>query len=279
MYFHELTGGVVRQRLGVGEEYVVDGMLAFGVFDRFADTIVKDVGRHAGRHGLDVSFQAVEESSYAHAVEVLAGSTRDRHPPRRLWLVPVMGTAVMAYYAHAACLLGARAIVHAGSVGGLTAGMATGDVVVPDGVVGNDSAALYARHGPRGVVAGRGGPRLVPDPALAVALAARLGELKADLTLWRGETTTCEMLGAETARDVAAWAGAGFAGVEMEAAVVCAVGEAFGVPAAAAMYVADCLVDGHHFYHDGYDDSRVVRRDARQLVAGAALDVLLDVLG
>ena len=281
MYFHELTGDVVRRRLGVDDQYVVDGVLAFGVFDRYAGSIVRDVARHGEQQGLDVAMQPIEVTEYSHAVEVVAGRGG---VIRRLWLVPVMGTAMMAYYVHLACLLEARAIVLGGSVGGLAAGMATGDIVVPTSMVGNDNALLYARHSAPSTVPARGSglprdsARQVPDAGLGSALAERLAVLQPEVTIWRGETTTCEMLGAETARDVAEWAAAGFVAVEMEAAVVCAVGRAFGVPAAAAFYVADCLVDGHHLYHAAYGESRTVRRDARRLVAAAAVDVLLDTL-
>jgi len=83
------------------------------------------------------------------------------------------------------------------------------------------------------------------------------------------------MIGAETSQDVADWSAAGFRAVEMEAAVVCAVGAAFGVPAAAAIYVADCLISGETVFHPTYADSRSVRSTSRAAVVGAAFDALL----
>ena len=87
------------------------------------------------------------------------------------------------------------------------------------------------------------------------------------------------MIGAETAQDVASWSAAGFRAVEMESAVVCAVAAAFGVPAAAAIYVADCLISGETVYHPRYAQSRSIRSSSRAAVVGAAFDVLLGATG
>lgn len=283
MYFQEFTGTAVRERLGVDEGYVVDAFLGFGIFDRYAATIVRDVERHAHRIGHPITVAPVEAVEYSHAYQIIGGSPAASGSQYRIWLVPVMGTAVMAYYAHAACVLGARALVLGGSAGGLLDGMATGDFIVPTAAVGNDSATLYARHAPSTSTAWTAtalGPRLVPDSSLTGVLATGLSRGCGDAArVWTGETVTCEMLGAETADDVRAWAEQGFVGVEMETAVVCAVGAAFGVPAAAAQYVADCLVDGHHFFHAAYADSRQTRRQARGAVVGAAFDAIWKVLG
>jgi purine-nucleoside phosphorylase len=274
MYFGEISAPVVRQRLRVDEDYGLDGVLGFGVFDRTADPIVADLTAHAARQGVELTIRAITEPMYSHAVEVLVGTSSG---PRRLWLVPVMGTALMAYYMHMGCVLGARALVLAGSAGGLAEGMSVGDLVVPDVVTGNDSAALYSRHGREGTRIGAHGPELTPDKDLASALAGRLRVLHPEPPVWRGATVTCEMMGAETAQDVANWSAAGFRAVEMEAAVVCAVGDAFHVPAAAAIYVADCLISGETVFHPRYGDSRSVRHSSRAAVIGAAFDALLGV--
>ena len=271
MYFGEIPPAVVRERLHVDDHYTVAGLLGFGILDRAADRLLADLTSHAGARGLELTVRAVDAPTFGHAVDVVAHLPGG---PRRLWLVPVMGAAMMAYYAHMACLLGAQALVLAGSAGGLASGMAVGDVVVPSLVTGNDNAALYARHGRDGVQQGPHGPQVIPDPRLADALAARLQDLLPGTRLWRTETVTCEMFGAETTGDVARWSAAGFGAVEMEAAVVCAVAAAFDVPAAAAVYVADCLVSGETVYHSTYAGSRAVRTASRRAVLGAAFDVL-----
>lgn len=272
MYFGEISAPLVRQRLGVDDDYDVVGVLGFGVFDRAADPVVADLVAHAARQGLELTIRNLTQPMYSHAVEVVAVTPSG---PRRLWLVPVMGTALMAYYMHMGCVLGARALVLGGSAGGLAAGMAVGDLIVPDVVTGNDSSAFYSRHGVGGTRTGLHGPEVAPDKDLASALARRLQALRPAARLWRGTTVTCEMIGAETSQDVARWSAAGFRGVEMEAAVVCAVGAAFGVPAAAAIYVADCLISGETVFHPRYAESRSVRHSSRAAVVGAAFDVLL----
>ena len=273
MYFGEIPPAVVRRRLHVDDDYTLSGLLGFGVLDRAAGPVLADLTQHANNRGIEVTAQPLEAPTFAHALDVVAHLPTG---PRRLWLAPVMGTAMMAYYAHMACLLGAEALVLAGSAGGLAEGMVVGDLVVPPQVTGNDNAALYARHGRDGVQQGPHGPQVTPDPRLADALAARLQDLLPETRLWRTDTVTCEMIGAETAADVAGWSAAGFAAVEMEAAVVCAVAAAFDVPAAAAVYVADALVSGETVYHPTYVDSRAVRSASRRAVVGAAFDVLLD---
>src|SRR4051812_29725765 len=171
MYFGEIPPSVVRRRLHVDDDYSVSGLLGFGVFDRAADPVLAELTAHAGRRGIPLRVQPVGAPMFSHALDVVADLPAG---PRRLWVVPVMGTAVMAYYAHLACLLGAQSLVLAGSAGGLAAGMVVGDLVVPREVTGNDSAALYARHGRDGVRQGPHGPQLSADPGLGDALAARL---------------------------------------------------------------------------------------------------------
>lgn len=272
MYFGEIPPATVRERLAVDDDYEVAGVLGFGIFDRVAESIVADLTAHAEAQGIELTMHPVAAPMFSHVVEVVVTTPSG---PRRLWLVPVMGTAVMAYYAHMGCLLGARALVLAGSAGGLAPGMGVGDLVVPSQVTGNDSAALYARHSPGGARFGDHGPQLEPDPALAAGLEARLRVLHPAAPVWRSPSVTCEMFGAETAEDVARWSAAGFVAVEMEAAVICAVAAAFGVPAAAAIYVADCLADGETVYHPTYGRSRAIRHASRRAVLGAALDTLL----
>jgi purine-nucleoside phosphorylase len=276
VYFGEIPPAVVRQRLGLGDGYTVDGVLGFGVFDRAADPVLADLTAHVDRSGVEVVLTPVTAAMFSHAVDLVATTPTG---PRRLWLVPVMGSAMMAYYLHMGCLLGARALVLGGSAGGLAEGMAVGDLVVPPVITGNDSTALYSRHSEAGTRTGPHGPRIEPDGALASDLAVRLRALHPAAPLWRSETVTCEMFGAETGDDVARWSAAGFGAVEMEAAVVCAVGAAFRVPAAAAIYVADCLISGETVYQTTYGDSRAVRHASRLYVIGAAFDTLLGAVG
>lgn len=84
---------------------------------------------------------------------------------RLIWLVPVMGTAVMSAYLHMAGLLGAKQIISAGGMGGLSPGLRSGDVVVPVASEGTHSAWMYHRAPDR---------IFHPDAALSSRLADRL---------------------------------------------------------------------------------------------------------
>ncbi len=178
-----------------------------------------------------------------------------------------MGTAVMSWYLHAACLLGARRIVLVGTVGGLSPSLHTADLIAPNRSDGTHSAWMYHRSDD---------PATHPDPAMAASLVRRLrAALPPGATVAQGPTTTCETILAETAQDVTEWSAAGYLGVEMEAALTFAVGRHFGIPAAAALYVADALVTEVGFLDPDYTDSAAARSHARQVQYDAALAELL----
>jgi len=259
----------MRRAFGLPENHRVDAVLASGAWDLLGDSqhrphlvqSLVDLGLSDLATGdSPESLRRLTHPQLGHASEFV-------HEGSRVWFVPVMGTAVMSWYLHAACLLGARRIVLVGTVGGLAPSLRTADVIVPDRSDGAHSAWMYHRGDD---------PATRPDPAMAASLVRRLrAALPAGSTIAQGPTTTCETILAETAQDVAEWSAAGYLGVEMEAAVTFAIGRHFGIPAAAALYVADTLVTEIGSLDPAYADSAAARSHARQVQYDAALAELL----
>jgi len=261
-----LTADRLRRHVGLAQDYRVDTVLASGTWDLLADAhhlphlvqAMTDLGLGEVAAGTGPgALRRVEVPHLGHAREFVVED-------RRTWFVPVMGTAVLAQYLHAACLLGARALVLVGTMGGLSPDLRAGDLVVPDLARGNDSAWMYARVDP---------PDVLPDADLSASLAARLAD--AGTRVVRGPTTTCECIAAETWEDVLSWSGQGYLGVEMEAALTFAVGRHFGVPAGAVLYVADDLIGEVGFFDAAHADSAAARAHARQVQYDVALAELL----
>jgi len=263
------TADQLRRAWGLAEDYRVDAVLASGAWDLLGDSqhrphLVQsfvDLGLgDLANSGGPSSLHRLTQPQFGHASEFV-------HEGRRVWFVPVMGTAVMSWYLHAACLLGARRIVLVGTVGGLAPSLHTVDMVVPDRSDGTHSAWMYHHNDD---------PATRPDPAMAESLVRRLrAALPTGATIAQGPTTTCETILAETARDVQQWSAAGYLGVEMEAAVTFAIGRHFDIPAAAALYVADTLLTEVGFLDPAYADSKAARSHARQVQYDVGLAELL----
>lgn len=271
--YQTLTADRLRRHFGFSDEYRVDAVLASGTWDLLAETHhvphlvaaltdlgLGDIAAGRGPGGL----RRIEIPQFGHAREFTVDG-------RRFWFVPVMGTAVMAQYLHAASLMGATSIVLVGTVGGLSPRLCAADFIVPTVARGTHSAWMFHRVDP---------PDFPADPTLSASLLRRLraADLGGSL-IAEGPTTTCESISAETWEDVQEWSRQGYLGVEMEAALTFAVGAHFATSAAAVLYVADNLIAEVGFFDAGHADSAAVRARARQLQYDVALAELLQPAG
>jgi purine-nucleoside phosphorylase len=247
-----------KKRTGLPADYTVDGFLAAGTWDLYANSRhIPHLKQALETLQIDTVVTRIEGEELGHAFEFM-------YDGKRYWFVPVMGTAVMSQYAHIACLLGSRKNLLAGVVGGLKPGMKPADFIVPSASKGNENALMYQRKNTDLF--------FYPDKALADSLKARLGEMN----VYEGITTTCEVMFAETAEDVRTWSKQGYLGVEMEAALIFALSKSFGIPAASILYVADNLIEDITIFHESYDTSKAAREKAKLLKYTAVLAELLE---
>ena len=255
--YTEITVDALRKRVGLPENYSVDGFLAAGTWDLFGET--KHLPQvKAALQTLDIETEIIriDGEHLGHAYEFLVDG-------KRYWFVPQMGTAYVSQYAHMASMLGSKKNILAGVVGGLKSGIKPADFIIPSASKGNENALMYQRS--------NADLLFYPDPALSERLKARLDNQQ----VYEGTTCTCEVLFAETAEDVAEWSKQGYLGVEMEAALIFALSSHFGIPSAAILYVADNLSEEVTMFHDDYENSRAAREQAKQLKYEAALAELL----
>lgn len=248
---------IFRKKYSLADDYRVDGLLVSGVWDLLAERnhlpyLIKTLQKM----GITSPVKRLEGVQLGHAY---AFDAHDKH----YWFVPVMGAAYMSKYAHIACLLGSKKNILIGVVGGLKKGAKPGDQIIPTYSTGNQNAFMYDREAED--------LRFYPDKGLSLKLKEKL----TSVTVLEGPTVTCEVMLAETFEDVQQWSEQGYLGVEMEAATMFALSKYFKVPAAALLTVADNLIEDTTFFHDAYDDTKVIRENARLVRYEAALTELL----
>jgi len=200
----------------------------------------------------------LENTTVGHGYELKIGD-------KTYWFVAVMGTSVMSIYIHIASALGSKINILLGSVGGLKPGMSSGDLIIPTSVIGNDNARMYDRDNKENIN--------IPDDKLLAKLRKSLG--KTDIKVWEGQTTTCEIMLAETEQDVADWSKAGMLGVEMEAALFFAAAKYFKIPAISLLFVADNLIENESFLGEEYQQSKAKRELTKQLQYQIGVDLLI----
>jgi purine-nucleoside phosphorylase len=256
--YSSLSIEAFRKAAGLPEDYTVDGLLISGTWDLYADTKHTPLVKEAlQRIDPNYSIVKLEPLPLGHGYEIKSSG-------KTYWYVPVMGAAVTSQYAHLASLLGSKKNLLIGTVGGLKRGIQPGDFIIPTYSKGNENALMYERE--------RTDLFFPSHEDLSESLNTRL-EGKA---VYRGITNTCEVMFAETMEDVEEWSYEGYLGVEMEAALMFALSNSFGIPSAALLYVADNLVEEIAMHTDEYESSRNIRDNARKVQYEQALRELLE---
>lgn len=240
------------------QDYTVDGLLVSGTWDLYADTkhtpLVKEALQNIDPNH---SITKLKQLPLGHGYEI-------RSNGKNYWYVPVMGTAVTSQYAHLASLLGSQKNLLVGTVGGLKKGIQPGDFIIPTYSKGNENALMYERERT---------DLFFPSHEL---LSNNLNDRLIGNTVYRGITNTCEVMFAETTEDIEEWSYEGYLGVEMEAALMFALSNKFGIPSAALLYVADNLVEEIVMHSDEYEASKDIRNNARKVQYEQALRELLE---
>ncbi|MDP3712441.1 MAG: hypothetical protein Q8R60_08150 [Mycobacteriales bacterium] len=161
---------------------------------------------------------------------------------------------------HALGTCGTPVVVQVGSCGGLQPGVSTGDVVLPTAATIAEGASRY--YG--------GSIQSYADPALVRRLADGL-----DPAVPRhvGATVTTDALLVQPVELVEAWAAGGHLGVDMETSAVFSAAAAFGMRAAAALFVWDEL-PGRSWTDAFTDEERAAQARASVAVFDAALSLV-----
>ena len=253
-----LTADDFRRTLKLPKDYSVSGLLACGVWDLYAEERHLPHFRKAVADlGVTCAIKRFEDGDLGHAFELTCND-------KKYWYVPVMGTAMMAAYAHFASILGSKKNILMGVVGGLAPGIKPADFVLPTATLGNDNALKYQPEAKDKM--------FYPDQDLYQRLKRAI---PADQKVWEGKTMTCESILAETAEDVQNWSGEGYLGVEMETALMFALSRFFHIPAAAILYVSENLIGGETLLHQSHEHTKPKREESRRIQYQAALRELL----
>ena len=149
-----------------------------------------------------------------------------------------MGGGSTAIVVHELIELGARALVRAGSAGGLRADLPRGALVVADAAYADDGAGL--------ALAGPVAPP--PDPRLLAALEAAARATGRPVA--RGPVVSTDLFYDPGPPRHEGWAARGLVAVEMEAAVLFSLAAAAGVRAGCVLGVSNRLVGGDEGWID-----------------------------
>lgn len=256
--YTKLVADDFRKALNLSREYKVEGLLACGIWDLYAEDKQLPHFRKA-LADLDIvcDIKRFDNADIGHAYGFVVKG-------KNYWFVPVMGTAMMSAYAHFASALGSKKNILIGTVGGLAPGIKAADFILPEKILGNDNALKYQPDAKDKF--------FYPDKELVRRIKGRIPNA---VKVREGKTITCESLLAETADDIAQWSREKYLGVEMEGGLVFALSRYFHIPAAALFYVSDNLIEGETFFHDSHGLSEKKRERARALQYKIAIEELI----
>lgn len=253
--YKTLTPADIRTMLKVSEEYRVDALLTFGTHPKSKAYPFFEEALAA--LGIPATYEPVQNEFFGEVKSVVT-------PHGRLWFDVIYGCAYASELVHVASLLGARAIIHIGSLGALQPDIQPGDIVLPERAYGDESTTrMYAREKTQTTFS--------PNKELSAELAGNL-----DAPIRNGPIVSIQAMLAETPEDVAEWQKEGYVGVELECASLFAVAEHFKVPATVALYAADNLANNVLVTNTSYEESQLHRQAAKQRLYSAALKTLFN---
>lgn len=248
--YKELTTDTIREILKVDSDYTVDALITYGGHPKQPTQTILE-------QEIQIIFpEAILEDAFLGFFQDIKSY---KIGSKRIWFCVIYGGAMTTEIIHTACLLGAGAILHAGSCGALQESLSIGDIFLPTSSDADESCTrMYVRNGDT---------THVSNPDLRKTLANII-----DLNTSEGKMISIQAMLAETREDVDSWSKSGYFGVDMEAATVFAVAKHFNVPAAAILYVSDNLIT-EDLVHTLTDGQRAIRKDAKRAVIRALLQV------
>lgn len=251
-----------RQHMGVAADYIIDGFIVFGTFNKRQYQELKDCAQELG---VKAQFSLVPRTKQIYR-DFFEPILEFRIAGKVYWFAVAYGGTLLSEWLHLACLWGSQTNIVVEDCGGLLKEANTYDIVVPTYAYANESATrMYepdANH------------RHYANEQLSERLMRRLeGEHK----VWHGPTITCQAMLAETWDDISRWSSEGYYGVEMEAATVFAVSNYFKRSSAALLGISDNLVQEKTVLDVNFEAGGDYRQKIRHESLKAALaEVLAD---
>lgn len=243
-----------REHLGLTPDYVVDGFIIFGTYQKSLYDMLQESMERLGKQAEYRRFQD----------EFLEPILEFRLDGKCYWFVIVYGGALLSEYLHLANTFGSKKNILLGTCGGLKHGANSLEFVVPDWSYAEESSAKGYQPDT--------GHRYKSDKTLSDALADRLSLVH---PVHRGPTVTYQAMLSETWDHILRWSEQGYVGVEMEAATVFAVSNHFGVPSAALLRIGDNLIEKETVLDTTDTPASMLRHIASQEAFDIALSELL----
>lgn len=244
-------------KLGLQNDYKVDGFLAYGTYNR--DKHLQFFKDSLDKLGKNYTLTNLEDPFFS-KVTVL------NIEGKNYWFDIAYGGAFLSELIHVASMLGSKKNILLGTCGGLKSGAKSGDMIVPEYSYGDESSTrMYARK----VLDNRHySDRILNEKIISL--------IDKEFKYYTDPIITCQAMLGETEEDVRQWSKEGYAGVEMESATVFAVSKYFNVPSCAILYITDNLIEGEIVDSDSHKASREYREKVRIHKYDIAIKVLLE---
>lgn len=237
------------------DDYKVDAFVTYGTY---GDEVYQSFKDALKRAGLKFKVTDYKDSFLFGIIKVdLVDSGMS------IWFCKSYGGALLSEYAHLACLFGSKKNILLGSCGGLKSGARANDIIIPEYSFAEESSAkTYSNSN-----------RHHPNKDLQLRIKEAL--TNEGLICHKGPTTTCQAMLGETREMIDSWVDQGYVGVEMEAATLFAVSNNFKVPAAAALVIADNLIEEETVLSDDFKARRLDRNKVKEKLFDMAIKELL----
>lgn len=252
--YKTLTAANIRTMFHVPTTYHVDALLTVGTHPKskaypFFEEALKIMG-------IPAKYETIQDTFFSEIKSVIT-------PHGRLWFDVIYGSAYASELLHTAALLGTKAAIHIGSFGALRPDIKIGDIILPERAYGDESTTrMYTRiQTPTFFSA---------DKELRAALANIL-----NIPVRNDTVISIQAMLGETPEDIKEWQKEKYTGVEMECATFFAVAKHFNVPAAAALYATDNLINNILITDASYVKTQPQQQTAKRQLYHAALVTLL----
>lgn len=240
-----------KKYLDLPEDYKIDGVLCWGTSKQ-----------QEAINNLEKCLENTKLKSFSNSI---MHSVREfKIDNKTFWFVMSYGGAELSEYLHLAGMFGSQKNILIGSCGGLYPEMKSGDIIIPTSSYGQESSVrMYNRQD----------NIQYPNIILSVLLKKTLS---LNNMVWRGPIITCQGSLAETTEDIKQWSNEGYYGVDMETSTFFAVSNYFSVPSAAAIYVADNVINEQTPLSSDFSDQANIRQTKKDILIQTALEILTD---
>lgn len=247
--YKEITAEEYKKYFGFEPDYRIEGFLVYGAWD--VEKYTQEILNEVSGHGVEVSSRRLQ-SFLSDITEVIIDG-------KNYWVGVCYGSAKLSEYTHLACLFGSKWVLHIGSAGGLSDGVHTLDIVIPDTSVAQDSvASLYHSE----------------NKNLALKKYVRNFYTEKNVSTTGGVSISIQAMMGESYSDILQWNKSGYTCVDMESSTIMVVSNFFNVPSASILYISDNLLKEETVLSGSYEEQKMKRLEVKKVLHSSLINLI-----